>query len=55
MQSRLVKGLEIERKGVAGQRERLLGMGVGSGCINSQWKSSLGLGLGATLKSARWP
>ena len=37
----MVKGREIERKGVAGQRERLVGMGVGSGCIDSQGESRL--------------
>jgi hypothetical protein len=34
-----VKGPEIQRKGAAGQRERLVGMGVGSGWINSQRES----------------
>jgi len=38
-----VKRPEIERKGAAGQRERLVGMGVGSGCISSQ-RELFGLG-----------
>ena len=51
----MVKGPEMERKGAAGQRERLVGMGVGSGLHQFAAGELFGLGLWATLKSARWP